>query len=122
MYGIPPQKSSCECPTPDLSTQHQHDQISPRGSQSHYYAIEVTCKHLTEISPHPTMKYSHRCPCGLKIRNFSSHFRLQKSNHCKSHLVLIKNITSRAWCKTIVTTLFYILSYNSFAPDPRLRP
>jgi len=26
---------------------------------------------------------------------------------------------SRAWCKTIVTTSFYIRSYNSFAPSPR---
>ena len=24
---------------------------------------------------------------------------------------------SKAWCKTIVTTLFYITSYNSFAPN-----
>ena len=24
----------------------------------------------------------------------------------------------RAWCKTIVTTLFYIISYNSLAPSP----
>jgi len=27
--------------------------------------------------------------------------------------------TSRVWCKTIVTTSFYIRSYNSFAPSPR---
>ena len=26
---------------------------------------------------------------------------------------------SRAWCKTIITTSFYIRSYNSFAPSPR---
>jgi len=26
---------------------------------------------------------------------------------------------SRAWCKTIVTTSFYIRSYNNFAPSPR---
>ena len=26
---------------------------------------------------------------------------------------------SRAWCKTIVTTSFYIRSYNSFAPSPQ---
>jgi len=26
---------------------------------------------------------------------------------------------SRAWCKTTVTTLFYIRRYNSFAPSPR---
>ena len=24
----------------------------------------------------------------------------------------------RAWCKTIVTTLFYITSYNNYAPSP----
>ena len=29
------------------------------------------------------------------------------------------NINSRAWCKTIVTTSFYIRSYNSFAPSPQ---
>jgi len=28
-------------------------------------------------------------------------------------------LISRAWCKTIVTTSFYIRSYNSFAPSPR---
>jgi len=27
---------------------------------------------------------------------------------------------SRAWCKTIVTTLFRITSYNSFAPSPQI--
>jgi len=27
---------------------------------------------------------------------------------------------SRTWCKTIVTTSFYIRSYNSFAPNPRI--
>jgi len=27
---------------------------------------------------------------------------------------------ARAWCKTIVTTSFYIRSYNSFAPSPQL--
>jgi len=26
--------------------------------------------------------------------------------------------TSRDWCKTSLTTLFYITSYNSFAPSP----
>ena len=26
----------------------------------------------------------------------------------------------RAWCKTIVTTSFYIRSYNSFASSPRI--
>jgi len=26
---------------------------------------------------------------------------------------------SRVWCKTIVTTSFYIRSFNSFAPSPR---
>ena len=26
---------------------------------------------------------------------------------------------SRAWCKTNVTTAFYIRIYNSFAPSPR---
>ena len=30
-----------------------------------------------------------------------------------------KKTVSRAWCKTIVTTTFYIRSYNSFAPSPR---
>ena len=25
----------------------------------------------------------------------------------------------RSWCKTIVTTLFYISSYNIFAPSPQ---
>jgi len=29
-----------------------------------------------------------------------------------------QNSKSRAWCKTIVTTSFYIRSYNSFAPIP----
>ena len=29
------------------------------------------------------------------------------------------NTITRAWCKTIVTTSFYIRSYNSFAPSPR---
>jgi len=29
---------------------------------------------------------------------------------------------SRAWCKTIVTMLFYITSYNSFAPSPNMEP
>ena len=29
------------------------------------------------------------------------------------------NCISRAWCKTIGTTSFYIRSYNSFAPSPR---
>ena len=32
---------------------------------------------------------------------------------------ILKSI-ARAWCKTIVTTSFYIRSYNSFAPSPRM--
>jgi len=32
---------------------------------------------------------------------------------------IIEIYISRAWCKTIVTTSFYIRSYNSFAPSPR---
>ena len=27
--------------------------------------------------------------------------------------------SSRVWCKPVVTTFFYITSYNSFAPSPR---
>jgi len=27
---------------------------------------------------------------------------------------------SRAWCKTVITTSFYIRRYNSFAPSPRI--
>ena len=34
--------------------------------------------------------------------------------------ILSSKTTSRASCKTIVTTLFYIRSYNSFPPSPRL--
>ena len=33
--------------------------------------------------------------------------------------VWVYNSTPKAWCKTIVTTSFYIRSYISFAPSPR---
>jgi len=35
------------------------------------------------------------------------------------HCYYIATYILRAWCKTIVTTLFYIRSYNSFATSPR---
>ena len=34
-------------------------------------------------------------------------------------MTLIMYDYSRAWCKTIATTLLYITSYNSFATVPR---
>ena len=39
-----------------------------------------------------------------------------------SHYLLLQRYyyISRAWCKTIVTTSFYIRTYNSFAPSPRI--
>ena len=36
-----------------------------------------------------------------------------------AYVETVKMLISRAWCKTIVTTSFYIRSYNSFAPSPR---
>jgi len=33
--------------------------------------------------------------------------------------IIFKENKSKAWCKTIVTTIFYIKRYNSFAPSPR---
>jgi len=35
------------------------------------------------------------------------------------NVLLIHNEHARAWCKTIITSLFNITSYNSFAPSPR---
>ena len=35
-----------------------------------------------------------------------------------NHVRIMKSCFSRAWCKTFVTTLFYITSYNSFALNP----
>jgi len=52
------------------------------------------------------------------IQNHDHH--MGSSPYCSKvpKFTLIKS-ASRAWCKTIVTTSFYIRSYNSFAPSPR---
>jgi len=55
--------------------------------------------------------------CSKIIQNHDHH--MGSSPYCSnvSTFTLIKS-ASRAWCKTIVTTSFYIRSYNSFAPSP----
>jgi len=52
----------------------------------------------------------HFCGNGLLLKNFFKFPTLAKST---------PQTQSRAWCKTIVTTSFYVRSYNSFAPSPR---
>ena len=47
-------------------------------------------------------------------------FSVDEHYFCFTSLVgIYVSKKSRAWCKTIVATWFYITSYNSSAPSPR---
>jgi len=65
---------------------------------------------------HVSQPWQHHCH-QWKWRGAGGSWRIAKKN--KRYIVLQLFSLSRAWCKTMVTTSFYIRSYNSFAPSPR---
>jgi len=44
---------------------------------------------------------------------------VELNHHYEVHFLFVATSKSRAWCKTIATTIFSITGYNSFAPSPR---
>jgi len=71
---------------------------------------------LPQLPGHPL-----QAPGNLLTNVHSFHTTCHTKDFLKADFFYVpqRESISRAWCKTIVTTSFYIMSYNSFAPSPR---
>ena len=87
-----------------------------------FYLLSLCCSPTRRmcVSPSPI------CPkLSYEPRKWLKKLALLVGNidHLQNFLLNIRRekwiCMPRSWCKTIVTTSFYIRSYNSFAPSPR---